>query len=137
MHPLVRDRLKSGRAGDVTPLDHRIAKGGGKTSAYEELPHRLKLSKRHQPLTSEERVVDLTYEKSFLLQELVYHKENRAAEMEFVEEITKLRAEMKTIVARFDRALDERSRRRARAESDLCSYWGIDFGDGNVEDIVF
>lgn len=137
IHPLLRGHYKSGRAGDITPLDHHIAEWGGTTSTYEELPHRLKLSKKHQPLTSEERVIELTYEKSFLLQELAYYKETRAAEMKFLEQVTKLRAEMRVILAQFDCALNERSRKRARAESDLCSYWGIDFGDGNVEDIVF
>ena len=137
IHPLFRKRPKSGRAADITPLDHHIAQGGGTTSAYEELPHRLKLSKKHQPLTSEERVIELTYEKSFLQQELVYWKETRSAEMKFLEQATMLRTEIGAALAKFDRALDERSRRRARAESDLCSYWGIDFGDGNMEEIVF
>ena len=137
IHPILRQRPSSGKAGDVTPLDHQIARHGGTTSSYEELPHRLKLSKKHQPLTPEERVIELTYEKSFLLQELVYRKDTRAAEMKFLEKVTKLRGEMGAIVEEFDRTLEERSRERAEAESDLCSYWGIDFADGNVEDIIF
>lgn len=137
IHPLFRKRPRSGRAGDVTSLDHQIARHGGTTSSYEELPHRLESSKTHQPLTPGERVIELTYEKSFLLQELVYRKDTRAAEMRFLEKVTKLRAEMEAVLAELDRAMDERSRARAQAESDLCSYWGIDFGDGNVEDIVF
>jgi len=130
-------RLKSERAGDVTSLNHHIASHEKTTSSYEELPHWLKLSKTHQPLTPEERVIELAYEKSFLLQELVYRKDTRAAEMRFLEKVTKLRAEMEAVLAELDRAMDQRSRERTQAESNLCSYWGIDFGDGNVEDIVF
>ncbi|MCJ1235112.1 hypothetical protein MMC14_003076 [Varicellaria rhodocarpa] len=137
IHPLFRKRRYSGRAGTVTPLDHRIARHGGTTSSYEELPHRLRLSKKHQPLTPEERIIELTYEKSFLLQELVYRKETQIAEMKFLDKVTKLRAEMKNILEELDCALEERSKERVSAESDLCSYWGINFGDGNVEDLVF
>ena len=133
IHPLFRKRHNSGKAGDVTPLDHRIAQKWGTTSSYEELPHRLEMSKKHKPLTPQERVIELTYEKSFLLQELVYRKDTRAAELKFLEQVTKLRAEIGTILAEFDRILDERSRERAQAESDLFSYWGIDFDDGNVK----
>ena len=57
--------------------------------------------------------------------------------MRFLEKVTKLRAEMEAVLAELDRAMDQRSRERTQAESNLCSYWGIDFGDGNVEDIVF
>ena len=137
IHPLFRKRHYSGKAGAITPLDHRIAKHGGITSSYEELPHRLRSSKKHQPLTPEERIIELIYEKSFLLQELVYRKETRTAEMKFLDKVTKLRAKMKNILEELDCALEERSKERALAESDLCSYWGIDFGDGNVEDVVF
>jgi len=41
IHPVYRQRPKSGKAGDVTPLDHWIATHGGTTSSYEELPHRI------------------------------------------------------------------------------------------------
>ncbi len=51
---MFRKRLKSERAGDVTSLNHHIASHEKTTSSYEELPHRLKLFKTHQPLTSEE-----------------------------------------------------------------------------------
>ena len=37
----------------------------------------------------------------------------------------------------FDRALEERSKARADIESILLNYWGIDLGDGNIEDSIF
>ena len=83
IHPLFRQRLGSGRAGNVGALDDRIARYGGTTSSYEELPHRLKISKKHQPMTLPERVMELTKTNDFLLQELAYHKDTRAAEMRF------------------------------------------------------
>jgi hypothetical protein len=50
-HPLFRNLQSDGRAGNVTLLDHRIAHKGGTTSNYEELPHRLKMSKKYQSTT--------------------------------------------------------------------------------------
>ena len=57
--------------------------------------------------------------------------------MKFLEKVTKLRADMKAALADLDRALEERSKARADAESILLNYWGIDLGDGNIEDSVF
>ena len=137
IHPIFRQRLGSGRAGNIGALDDRIARHGGTTSSYEELPHRLRISKKHQLMTPSERVVELTKTNGFLLQELAYHKDTRAAEMKFLQETTKLRAEMEAALVALDRALEERSKARADAESILLNYWGIDLGDGNIEDSVF
>jgi len=137
IHPIFRQRPGSGRAGDIGALDDRIARHGGTTSSYEELPNRLRISKKHQPMTPSERVIELTKTNSFLLQELAYHKDTRAAEMRFLEKATKLRAEIEGALADFDRALEERSKARADAESILLNYWGIDLGDGNMEDSIF
>ncbi|KAL9132041.1 MAG: hypothetical protein Q9217_000169 [Psora testacea] len=137
IHPLFRQRPKSGRAGAIDALDDWIARHGGTTSSYEELPHRLKISKRHQLMTPLERVVELTKTNGFLLQELAYHKDTRAAEMRFMEKAAKLRAKMEGALADFDRALEERSKARADAESTLLNYWGIDLADGNMEDSIF
>ncbi len=137
IHPLFRQRPESGRAGNIGALDDRIARHGGTTSSYEELPHRLKISKKHQPMTPSERVMELTKTNGFLLQELAYHKDTRAAEMRFLEKATKLRLDMEAALADFDCALKERSKARADAESILLNYWGIDLGDGNIEDSVF
>lgn len=80
---------------------------------------------------------EFTREKSFLLQELVYFKASRAAEARLFESITTLCTEMEGVFARLKESLNERSKARIQAEVDLCGYWGIDFGDGNVEDAVF
>ncbi|MCJ1355982.1 MAG: hypothetical protein MMC33_005976 [Icmadophila ericetorum] len=137
IHPLFRERPKSRKAGDITPLDHQIARHGGTTSSYEELPHRLKESKQHEPLTDKEQVVELTYEKSYLLKELACLKDTRAANVRFLEKVAKLRGEMEAILIEFDSALEERSREQARAESELFSYWGIEFSDGSLENVLF
>ena len=39
--------------------------------------------------------------------------------------------------AKLEDALKDRAEKRADAESTLLSYWGIDFGDGNIEDTIF
>lgn len=137
IHPLFRKRPLSAKAGDVTPLDHWITRHGGTTSSFEELPHRIKSSKTHNPLSLEERVEELTREKGFLLQEMMYQKETRAAEMRFLEKVTELRSDLEAAHAAFNHALDVRARERMQAESDFCNYWGIDFGDGNIEDAIF
>ena len=137
IHPLFRHRPESGRAGNIGALDNQIARHGGTTSSFEELPHRLKISKKNQPMTASERLVELTRTNGFLLQELAYYKDTRAAEMRFLDKVTELRADMEGTLAVFDQALEERSKARADAESTLLNYWGIDLGDGNVEDNVF
>lgn len=130
IHLAFRPRLISGRADDVIALDDRIARNDGTTSTYEQLPHRLQISKQHQPTTSAKRVIELTRTNGYLLQELTYYKDTQAADMKFFEKVTETHADLKD-------ALEERSQRRANAEFTLLSYWGIDFGDGNVEDTVF
>ncbi|KAK3169322.1 hypothetical protein OEA41_008705 [Lepraria neglecta] len=130
VHPALRRRPTSGRAGDIVALDDQIARNGGTTSAYEQLPHRLQLSKQSRPISSAERVLELTRTNGYLLQELAYHKDTQAADMRFHETVMELHSKLED-------ALKERSQKRADAESTLLSYWGIDFGDGNVEDTVF
>ena len=137
IHPIFRQRPGSGRAGSIGALDDRIAKHGGTTSSYEELPHRLRISKKHQPMTPSERVMELTKTNGFLLQELAYHKDTRAAETKFLDKATKFRADIEAALTAFDRVLEERSKARTDAESILLKYWGIDLGDGNIEDSVF
>ena len=88
-------------------------------------------------MTPSEQVIELTKTNGFLLQELAYHKDTRAAETRFLEKATKLRADIEGALAAFDRALEERSKARVDAESILLDYWGIDLGDGNIEDSIF
>ncbi|MCJ1455400.1 hypothetical protein MMC28_005755 [Mycoblastus sanguinarius] len=115
IHPAFRRRPISGRAGDVVTLDNQIARNGGTTSTYEQLPHRLQISKQHRPVSSAERVVELTRTNGYLLQELAYHKDTRAADMKFHEIVMELHAKLED-------ALKERSQKRADAESTLLSY---------------
>ncbi len=137
IYSIFRQRLGFGRANNIGALDDWIAKHEGTTSSYEELSHRLRISKKHQSMTSLERVMELTKTNDFLLQELAYHKDTRAVEMRFLEKATKLRANIEGALVDFDRALEERSKARADAESILLNYWGIDLGDGNIEDSIF
>ena len=137
IHPIFRQRPGSGRAGNIGALDDRITRHGGTTSSYKELPHRLRISKKYQPMTPSERMMELTKINGFLLQELVYHKDTRAAKMRFFKKTIKLRADIDGALVDFDRALDERSKARVDAESILLNYWGIDLGDGNIEDSIF
>ena len=130
LHPAFRERRVSGRAGDIGALDDQIARKGGTTSTIEELPHRLQISKKQKRLTPAERVVELTRTNGYLLQELAYHKDARAAEMRFYEKVIKLRAGLED-------ALKERAQTRTRAEASLLDYWGIDQNDCNVEDPIF
>lgn len=82
-------------------------------------------------------MMELTKTNNFLLQELAYHKDTRATEMRFLKKTTKLRTDVEGALENFDRALEERSKARADAESILLNYWGIDLGDGNIEDSIF
>ena len=130
IHPALRPRPTSGRAGDIATVDDRIARNGGTTSTYEQLPHRLRISKQRRPVSSKERVVELTRTNGYLLQELAYYKDIQKADMDFY-------VTMMDLHAKLGDALKERSQKREDAESTLLTYWGIDFGDGNVEDVVF
>ncbi len=75
-------------------------------------------------MTPSERVIEFTKTNGFLLQELAYHKDTRAAEMKLLQEATKLRAEMEAPLIAFDRALEERSKARADAETIFLNCWG-------------
>ncbi len=130
IHSAFRSRSIFGRASDVIALNDRIARNDETTSTYEQLSHRLRISKQHQPTTSAKRVIELTRTNDYLLQELTYYKDTQAADMKFFEKVIKTHADLKD-------ALKERSQRRANAEFTLLSYWGIDFDDDNVKDTVF
>ncbi len=57
--------------------------------------------------------------------------------MRFLEKATKLRVDIEGALVDFNRALEERSKARVDAELILLNYWGIDLGDGNIEDSIF
>ena len=122
IHPIFRQRLGSGRAGNISALDNRIARHGGTTSSYKKLPHRLRISKKYQPIILSERVIELIKTNGFLLQKLAYYKDIRAAEIRFLEKTTKLRADIEGALADFDRAFEKRSKDRTDTESILLNY---------------
>ena len=122
IYPIFCEHLGSGRAGNIGALDDWIARHGGTALLYEKLPHRLRISKKHQPMALSEQVIEHTKTNGFLLQELAYHKDTQAAEMRFLEKATKLRAAIEDTLADFDRALEERSKARVDAEFILLDY---------------
>ncbi len=130
IHPAFRPRPVSGRAGDVTAIDHLIAKHGGATSTFAELPHELQIAKKDPPLTLTEQVKQLTRQNGNLLEELAFFKDIRNAEMTFLRKMHKLHGQLRE-------ALGERSRERASAELKFTTYWGINLNEGSVEDNVF
>lgn len=115
VHSLFRRRSVFDRADDVIALNDQIARNNEITSIYEQLSHRLQISKHRSSISSAERVVELTRINSYLLQELTYHKNTQAVDMKFQETIRELHI-------RLEDALKERSQKRADAESTLLSY---------------
>ncbi len=118
------------RANDVVALNDQIARNEKITFIYEQLLHRLQISKQHRSTSSAKRVIELTRTNDYLLQELTYHKDTQAADMRFYETVTDLHVKLND-------ALKKRFQKRADAESTLLSYWGINFDNENVENIVF
>ena len=130
IHPAFRQRPASGRAGNVTAIDHLIAKNGGVTSTFAELPHQLRIAKKDPPMTLTEQVEKLTRQNGNLLEELAFFKDTRNAETKFLREVHKLHGQLED-------ALKEMSREQARAEFKFMAYWGINPDDNNGEDKVF
>lgn len=130
LHPALRQRPDSGRAGDVRAIDHLIARNGGVTSTFAELPHQLRIAKKDPPMTLTEQVEKLTRQNGNLLEELAFFKDARNAEMKFLRKVHKLHRQLKS-------ALEERSQERASAELKFTAYWGINPNDINVKDEVF
>ena len=115
IHSAFRRRPIFGKANDVAALNDQIARNGGITFTYEQLSHRLQISKQNRSASSAKRVIELTRMNGYLLQELTYHKDTRAADMKFHETVADLHVKL-------DDALKERSQKRADAESTLLSY---------------
>lgn len=130
IHPAFRQRPAFGRAGNVTAIDHMIARNGGITSTFAELPHQLRIAKKDPPMTLTEQVEKLTRQNGNLLEELAFFKDTRNAEIKFLRTVHKLHKKLTD-------ALEERFRERASAELKFTAYWGIDPDDDNVEDKVF
>ena len=130
-------RPKSGRAGDITVLDHRIAMCGGTTSSYEELPHMLQKYKTRAPISLIEREDELVGTNRFLLEELKYHRGIREVETKFVIQISALRDKLENVQQELLDAWEERSKAKERVVSAWLGYWGTSRVDGDLEDVVF
>lgn len=129
-HPAFRRRPGSGRAGNITPLDDQIARSGGTTSTYEQLPHQLQIAKQPHAVSSAERVVELTRANGYLLQKLAYYKDIQVADMDFYKTVMELHAKLGD-------ALKKRSQKLSDAELTLLRSWNINSSDRNIEDTVF
>lgn len=124
-----RPRPSSGRAEDVTALDHQIARHGGTTSTLDNLPHRMKQGKEdHQ--SREQHLVSLTRENGYLRQELAYYKDTREVLMQLYDAVRQSHQELKI-------ALDQASRGVAISEQRLIKYWAGHVSDGSTEEAFF
>ena len=137
IYSIFRQRLEFDRANNIDALNDRIARYERTTSSYEKLSYRLKIFKKHQSMTSLERVIKLIKTNDFLLQKLAYYKDISAVEMRFLKKVIKLRANIEDVLTDFDRALEERSKTRANAKFILLNYWDIDLKNENIEDSIF
>lgn len=125
---IYRQRPLPDRPEEVNPLDHRIGTHGGTTSNLEYLPHRLKVNKH--PVSSEDRIRDLTRENGYLRQELALHKDIRRTLLELKEKTEKAQFYLHD-------ALQDASSKMARGEQRLLDYWGIHHNDGSQETKMF
>lgn len=75
IHSLFHKHLRSEKTDNVTFLNYQIARYKKTMLSYKKLSHQLESFKTHQSLISEKQVIELIYEKSFLLQKLIYCKD--------------------------------------------------------------
>ena len=79
VHPAYRrsPRPLSGRASDMTPIDHKVEGYGGVTSTIECLPDQLRISKVRPIPSPKQRIEELQRENGHLRRELSYYKDTR------------------------------------------------------------
>ena len=119
---LLCKRPASGKAGNIIFLDYWIANYSKTTSTYKKLLYRIQFSKYILLQSSEQQVKELTREKSFLLQKLIYFKIFRATETKLFESIIIFCTEIEKISARLRKILNKKSKTRIQTEINLCSY---------------
>jgi len=131
-HPAYRhrDRPLSGRAGDVTPIDHRIAHHGGSTSTLKCLPYCLRISKAQPATGPKERIEELQRENGHLRRELTYYKDTRGVLMKLFDSIQACHQSL-------EKALTEATRGVAMSEQRFVDYWAPHRDEGNIEERVF
>lgn len=125
-----RERPRSGRAGDVTPLDHQIAAHGGTTSTIECLPHRLRVSKVQRTSGPQQRIEELVRDVGHLNQELSYYKDTRKVFMKLYNSVKASQELLRVAVAEADREL-------VISEQRYMSYWVPRYDDRNIEENIF
>lgn len=131
-HPALRqrERPRSGRAGDVTALDHHIAVHGGTTSTIECLPHRLRISKVQRTSGPQQRIEELVRDVGHLNQELSYYKDTRKVLMKLFDSVKASHEALQVAVAEADREL-------AISEQRYVSYWVPHYDDRTMEENIF
>lgn len=131
-HPALRQRQRphSGRAGDVTALDHRIAVHGGTTSTIECLPHRLRISKVQQTSGPQQRIEELVRDVGNLNQELSYYKDTRKVLLKLFDSVKASHEALQAAVAEADREL-------AISEQRYIRYWVPHCDDRIIEENIF
>ena len=131
-HPALRqrERPRSGRAVDVTALDHQIAVHGGTTSTIKCLPHRLRISKGQRTSGPQQRIEELVRDVGHLNQELSYYKDTRKVLMKLFDSVKASHEALQVAVAEADREL-------AISEQRYLSYWVPHYDDRTVEENIF
>ncbi|CAF9939954.1 hypothetical protein IMSHALPRED_001694 [Imshaugia aleurites] len=129
-HLRQRERPRSGRAGDVTALDHQIAIHGGTTSTIECLPHRLRITKVQQTSGPQQRIEELVRDVGHLNQELSYYKDTRKVLMKLFDSVKASHETLQAAVAEADRDL-------AISEQRYVRYWVPYYDDHTIEENIF
>lgn len=131
-HPALRqrERPRSGRAGDVTALDHHIAAHGGTTSTIECLPHRLRVSKVQRVSGPQQRIEELVRDVGNLNQELSYYKDTRKVLMKLFNSVKASHDALQAAVTEADREL-------AISEQRYVRFWIPHYDDRILEESIF
>ena len=137
IYPLFYKHYSSGIAGNITALDHLIARNGGTTSTYEELPHRLQLAKKTKSETPAEKESELVWVNRYLSKELEYHSETRTLEKKFFHSLQGFQSQIESILEDLRQTLEARRKARINARSILLDFWGIESVGDNITESIF
>ena len=111
IHPALRHpRRYYGRADQLTALDHEISTRGGTTSAIENLPHRLRISKAARSGDQKQQIEELTRENGYLRQELAFYKDKERLNV-------RLSGSLESILQRYKKETED-------LEEELLAFWG-------------
>ncbi|MCJ1313784.1 hypothetical protein MMC25_007464 [Agyrium rufum] len=130
----------------LSPLDHKIAQGGGTTSAFDTLPQRIQQSKKHKPSASE-RIKELTYENGYLREEIAILRGNQRGAIAFQEDVCKAVGlagnallqvkkavqQVETGVQQVENSMQQKSDTQLLMDRRLLDYWEIKEPDFDLE----